>query len=59
LTKLAYTVGRSTAGDVLKRHHVPSEPGRASHPTTWHAFLGRHRQQMLACDFFVVETAFL
>jgi putative transposase len=30
----------------------------AARPTTWRAFLVRHRDQMLACDFFVVETAF-
>jgi len=59
LVKLAYTVGRSTVRDILKRHHVPSAPGRASRPTSGHTFLTCHRQQMLACDFFVVETAFL
>lgn len=59
LANLAYTVGRSTVRDVLKRHRVPPVPKRAIHPTTWRVFLARHRDQMLACDFFVVETAFL
>ncbi len=59
LTTLGYTVGRSTVRDVLKRHRVPPAPQRATRPTTWRAFLARHRHQMLACDFFVVETAFL
>jgi len=59
LTKLSYTVGRSTVRDVLKRHHVPPAPERTARPTSWRAFLARHRHQMLACDFFVVETAAL
>jgi len=58
LCKLTYTVGRSTVRDVLKRHRIPPTPKR-TRPTTWRAFLSHHRQHLLACDFFVVETAFL
>jgi transposase InsO family protein len=29
---------------------------RARHRSTWRAFLGQHQQQLLACDFFTVET---
>ncbi len=58
-THLGYTVGRSTVRDVLKRHHVPPAPKRAVRPSTWRTFLAQQRDQILACDFFVVETAFL
>jgi putative transposase len=44
---------------VLKRHGVPPAPARRWQPGTWRAFLRRHRDQLLACDFFTVETLFL
>lgn len=57
--KLGQTTGRSTVRDVLKRHQVPPVHHRVRHGTTWRAFLGHYRYQMLACDFFTVETLFL
>ncbi len=57
--KLGYSVGRSTVRDVLKRQHVPPAPQRAQRGSTWRSFLRQHRQQLLACDFFTVETLFL
>jgi len=59
LFKLGYVVGRSTVRDVLKRQRVPSAPQRARRGSTWRAFIRQHRQQILACDFFTVETLFL
>ena len=59
LLKLGYTLGRSTVRDVLKRHRVPPAPQRRRQASTWRAFLARHRDQFLACDFFTVETLFL
>ncbi len=59
LRKLGYTVGRSTVRDVLKQHQVPPVHHRVRYGTTWRAFLGHYRHQMLACDFFTVETLFL
>src|SRR5215467_13823312 len=56
LRKLGYHVGRSTIRDVLKRQHVPAAPQRARQSSTWHAFLRQHQKQLLACDFFTVET---
>ncbi len=56
LLKLGYRVGRSTIRDVLKRQHLPAAPQRARQNSTWRAFLRRHQQQLLACDFFTVET---
>ena len=42
--------------DVLKRHLVPPAPERSRRGTTWRQFLAQQRSQMLACDFFTVET---
>ena len=36
----------------------PPRP-RRRRPSTWRAFLRRHQDQLLACDFFTVETLFL
>ena len=59
LGKLGHAVGRSTVRDVLKRQHVPPAPERREKGSTWRQFLGHYQQQMVACDFFTVETAFL
>src|SRR5919202_3494096 len=59
LTKLGYTLGRSTVRDVLKRHGIRPAPERRRQASTWGAFLRHHRDQILACDFFTVETLFL
>jgi putative transposase len=56
LSKLGHPLGRSTVRDVLRRHRVPPAPARRRQPSTWRAFLRRHRDQLLACDFFTVET---
>ncbi len=59
LLKLGYAIGRSTIRDVLKRHRVPPAPQRTQGGTSWHTFLRHYKEQMLACDFFTVETAWL
>jgi putative transposase len=59
LGKLGVTVGRSTIRDVLKRQRVPPAPQRRRTGSTWRSFLARHRDLLLACDFFTVETLFL
>ena len=56
LRKLGHPIGRSTIRDVLRRRGVPPAPTRRRQPGTWRAFLRRHRDQLLACDFFTVET---
>jgi len=56
LTKLGHRLGRSTIRDVLKRRHVPPAPQRRVRADTWRQFLARHRDAVLACDFFTVET---
>jgi transposase InsO family protein len=59
LLKLGYTVGRSTIRDVLKRNQVPPALKRRRAGSSWRRFLKHYQQQMLACDFFTVETAWL
>ena len=57
--KLGYRIGRSTIKDVLKRNGVQPAPQRSQHGTTWSTFLNHYKDQILACDFFTVETALL
>jgi putative transposase len=56
LMKLGYTIGKSTVKDVLASKHVPPSNRRAKQGTTWRNFLRHYADQMLACDFFTVET---
>jgi putative transposase len=59
LLKLGSDVGRSTIRDVLKRQHVPPAPERGKRGNSWRTFLKHHKDEILACDFFTVETAWL
>jgi transposase InsO family protein len=58
LAKLGYQAGRSTIAAVLKRHGVPPAPTR-DHGTTWRSWYRHYRQQVLACDFYQVDSLFL
>jgi putative transposase len=57
--KRGYAIGRSTVRDLLKRQHMPPAPERAKQGGSWRNWLSHYRQQMLACAFFTVETAWL
>jgi hypothetical protein len=59
LVKLGDDVGISTVRDVLKRHDIPPAPQRDRSRSNWRAFLNHYRTQMLACDFFTIETVLL
>ncbi len=59
LGKLGYDIGRSTIKDVLKRKGVPPAPDRGKHNSNWRTFLAHYQDQIVACDFFTVETAWL
>ena len=59
LCKLGYTVGRSTIRDILKHHRIHPAPHRGRQSVSWRAFLSHYRHQILACDFFTVETLFM
>ena len=54
LLKLGYAVDRTTIRNVMRRHHLPPAPERGR--SSWRTFLNHYRTQMLACDFFTVET---
>ena len=57
LLKLGYTLDPSTVRNVMRQHHLPPAPKRGR--SSWRAFLNHYRTQMLACDFFTVETVTL
>ncbi len=59
LATLGHALGRSTVRAVLKRCHVPPVPLRGRRTGTWRQFLAQHRDAVLACDCFTVETLFL
>jgi putative transposase len=57
LFKLGHDVGRTTIKEILRRHNIPPAPERGHTP--WRTFLNHYKDQILACDFFTVETLFL
>ena len=57
LLKLGYDVGKTIIKEILRRHGIPPVPERGR--SSWRAFLKHYRHQMIACDFFTVETVLL
>lgn len=58
LTKLGYSLSDETIATILKRHGIPPAPERHRSPS-WQNLMAHYRDQILACDFFTVETLFL
>ena len=58
LGKLGYAVSASAVRAALRRHRVPPAPQRRA-ASPWRDFIRAHKDQLLACDFFTVETLFL
>lgn len=56
LLKLGYTVSWSSVRNVLKCRHIPPSPQHRKQGTTWRVFLGHYASQIIACDFFTLET---
>ncbi|MBK9750846.1 MAG: hypothetical protein IPO91_29350 [Chloroflexi bacterium] len=56
LKKLAVTLGETTVRDILRCHGIPPAPKRQRRATLWGTFLKHYRHQLLAYDFFTVET---
>jgi putative transposase len=54
LVKLGFKVHPTTIKNVLRRHNLLPAPHRGR--SSWHTFLKHYQPQMLACDFFTVET---
>src|SRR2546423_13567747 len=58
LLKLGYEVGETKIADVLQEHGIPPAPQRGG-STSWRQLMQHYKEQILACDFFTVETLFL
>jgi putative transposase len=58
LLKLGYTISHETVGNILSRHGIPPAPDREPSPS-WRHLKTHYKDQLLACDFFTVETLFL
>jgi transposase InsO family protein len=58
LLKLGYTISHETVGTILERHGIPPAPERDTSPS-WRHLMTHYKDQLLACDFFTVETLFL
>jgi putative transposase len=54
LSKLGFTVSEPTVRNVLKRHHIVPAPERGS--SSWCHLISHYKEQLIACDFFTVET---
>jgi putative transposase len=55
LVNLGHQVARSTVANILKEHGLEPAPER-NRKTTWKEFLSRHRDVIVAADFFTVEA---
>ncbi len=55
LLKLGYAIDSRTAKNVLKRAGIVPAPERRK-GSNWRTFLRPYKQQILACDFFTIET---
>jgi len=58
LLKLGYTISHETVGNILRRNGIPPAPERETSPS-WRHLMTHYKDQLIACDFFTVETLFL
>jgi putative transposase len=58
LIKLGVTISHETVGNILERHGIPPAPERDTSPS-WRHLMTHYKDQLLACDFFTIETLFL
>ena len=54
LLKLGHNLSATSIRSVLKRHRITPASERST--GTWRSFLRHYKDQILACDFFTVET---
>ena len=57
LLKLGHRLGVTSMRNILKRHRVTPVSQRST--GSWCSFQGDYKDQILACDFFTVETIWL
>jgi putative transposase len=55
LLKLGFDASRTTIRNMLKRHKVEPVPVRSG-SIGWRQLMAHYKEQILACDFFTVET---
>ena len=55
LANLGHEVAHGTIANILREHGLEPAPER-ERKTTWREFLSRHREVMVAADFFTIET---
>ena len=55
LANLCHEVARGTLANHLREHGLEPAPER-ERKTTWKEFLSRHRELMVAADFFTIEA---
>jgi hypothetical protein len=55
MLKLGYHISHMGIAKLLRRKQIPPSPRRSG--GSWRAFLRQHAAQLLATDFFTVETA--
>src|SRR5262250_198115 len=55
LANLGHEVARGTIANLLKEHGLEPAPQR-ERKTTWKEFLSRHREVIVAADFFTIEA---
>jgi transposase InsO family protein len=58
LAKLGHKISRETIANILERHGILPAPERGGSPS-WRHLMTHYKNQVLACDFFTVETLFL
>jgi putative transposase len=58
LLKLGFQASRTTIRNLLKRHDVAPAPVRSG-SIGWRQLMTYYKEQLLACDFFTVETVWL
>ena len=57
LLKLGYKLGAASVRNILKRHHVYPISQRST--GSWRSLMRHYKGQILACDYFTVETIWL
>ena len=58
LLKLGYDISDETIANILRRHGIPPLPERETSPS-WRHLMTHYKDQLLACDFFTIDTLFL
>jgi len=56
--KLSFKVAQSTVHNILDRHGIPPVPVRNS-SLGWRHLMTHYKEQILACDFFTIDTVWL